>query len=133
MLDVIGSVLGKVLDLVGKAVQDKDKKNEITKELELAANEIEKLHHKDVQSARELAIAETKLSLKDPRAWVRPAWAFTALTMWVITLNQKGFVFEYWDYGIVSAVASFYFGSRAVEKIKSIRSKTNDVLGNWLK
>ena len=47
MLDAIATVLGKVFDLVGKAVTDKDKKNEIEKELELAANKIETLHHKD--------------------------------------------------------------------------------------
>ena len=133
MLDVIGTAFNKILELINKRVENKDAKNEIEKELQLAANEIEKLHHKDVQSARELGIAETKLSLKDPRAWVRPAWALTALVMWVITLEQKGFVFEYWDYGIVSAVASFYFGSRAVEKVKAVINKKNDIVGSWLK
>ena len=131
MIDAIAGALKKVFELIGKRVEDKDAKNEIEKELklaenelELAANEMEKLHHQDVQSARDLGIAETKLSLKDPRAWVRPAWAFSALVMLIITLHGKGWAFEYWDYGIVSAVATYYFGSRAVEKIKEIKKKT---------
>ena len=131
MLGVISGVLNKVLEIIGKRVEDKDTKNEIERELKIASNEIEKLHHQDVQSARDLGIAETKLSLKDPRAWVRPAWAFSALTMWIITLYHKGWVFEYWDYGIVSAVATYYFGSRAVEKIREIKKNKSITLEDW--
>lgn len=134
ILDVIGEAFNKVIELINKRVPDKDKQEEIRKELQLAANEIEKVHFEDINSARELAKTEVSLSLKDPRAWVRPAWALTALFLWVLNLHNKGFAFDWADYSVIFSVASFYFGSRFFEKRQKIKSiSANSVIGNWLK
>lgn len=135
---MIGTILskllgkGKVFDVISEAVTDKDKVAEIKRDLELASFEIEQELLKDVESARQLGIAETALSLKDPRSWVRPAWAFTALFMWILSMYHSNWVFNYWDYGVVGAIVTYYFGSRLVEKRKAMGVKEN-LLKGWLK
>ena len=135
ILSVIGKVFDKIMEVVSKRVPDKDKQEEIEKELRLARNEIEKVHFEDINSARKLAKAEIGISLKDPRAWVRPAWAFTALFMWVLSIYHKNWMFDWADYSVIFSVASFYFGSRFFEKKQKIKSMSNmnSVLGSWLK
>lgn len=111
------SIIGTV---VTRLVPDKAKAKEIMldikKEIILHKQEMETMLLEDVQNARTLAIAELKLSLKDPRAWVRPTWAFVTLGLWIITVSQKSWAFDYWDYGIVGSIVTFYFGSRFLEK-----------------
>ncbi len=115
------TVVGSVIDrLVPDLHQKKKIMLEIKKEFAQHENELDKLLLEDVELSRELAIAQTTLSMKDPRAWVRPAWAFVALGMWVITLAQKGWAFDYWDYGIISSIVTFYFGSRVLEKRRAM-------------
>jgi hypothetical protein len=134
ILDVVSKAFDKIMEVVSKRVVDKDKQEEIRKELKLAANDIEKVHFEDINSARELSKAEVALSLKDPRSWVRPAWAFSALFMWVLQLGHKQWAFDWADYSVIFSVASFYFGSRFFEKRQKIKNiAENNVLGNWLK
>lgn len=117
------SIIGTVID---KLVPDKAKAKEIMLEIQREAakheQDMEKDLLEDVQSARQLAIAEMVLTWKDPRTWVRPAWAFAGLVMWIITVANKTWVFNYWDYGIVTSIVAFYFGSRYLEKRKAMRA-----------
>jgi hypothetical protein len=113
------TVVGSVIDrLVPDLHLKKRIMLEIQKEFAQHENEIDKMLLEDVKLARNLAIAQTALSFKDPRAWVRPAWGFVALGMWIITLAQKGWAFDYWDYGVVGSIVTFYFGARTLERIK---------------
>jgi hypothetical protein len=116
---IVGSVINRLVPDLNKR---KEFQQELEKEFQKHENEIDKMLLEDVESARQLSIAQTGLSFKDPRAWVRPAWGFVALGMWIVTLSQKSWAFDYWDYGVVGSIVTFYFGARTLERIKK-RSK----------
>ena len=119
--DILGKLFGngKVFETIQKAIPDKDKQAQIAGELKLAALDIEKIREQDMSDARSLAAQETKVSLKDPRAWPRPAWAFSALVVWLVTIVKSGWEIGIHDYAIIGSVVTFYFGIRTYEKIKN--------------
>ena len=129
--EILGKLVGEseLFKTIQKAIPDKDKQAEIEKELKLAAVDIEKIREQDMGDARALAAQETKLSLKDPRAWPRPAWAFSALFIWIVSLVKTHFELTIHDYAIIGSVVTFYFGIRTYEKIKN----GTPFLGNKLK
>ena len=49
----------------------------------------------------------------------RPYIAMIAGTAWLISLITKNFKLDYYDYGVIGSVLSFYFGFRHFEKIKA--------------
>jgi hypothetical protein len=118
------TIVGSVID---RLVPDINKKKEIMYEIQQEyfkyEQEIDKMLLEDTKDARELAKAETVLNIKDPRSWVRPAWAFISLGLWIVSLAQKGWAFDYWDYGIIGSIVTFYFGSRVLEKQRALRKK----------
>ena len=116
--DILG-LLGGVFDGLKKRIPDQAQRDEIEKELKLAAAEIDKIREEDMSDARSLAAQETKVSFKDPRAWPRPAWAFSALVVWLVTIVKSGWEIGIHDYAIIGSVVTFYFGIRTYEKIKN--------------
>jgi hypothetical protein len=73
----------------------------------------------DMKSAREV-FADISNKFSDIwRTIPRPYIAMIAGTAWLISFWQKEFVLDYYDYGVIGSVLSFYFGFRHSEKIKA--------------
>jgi hypothetical protein len=73
----------------------------------------------DLKSAREMFAGISNKFSDILRTIPRPYIAMIAGTAWLISLIAKNFVLDYYDYGVIGSVLSFYFGFRHIEKVKT--------------
>ena len=136
-MGIIGTIFGSklvndVVGIVDKFVPDKTKKQEfefeLKKMLEQNNSEYEKMLLEDVNSARNLAAKQAEQShgkfIEIYRSLPRPTIALISTFLWgyiilsrVIT-GMPHLVLNHFDYGLIGAVFTFYFGSRTFEKLK---------------
>jgi hypothetical protein len=136
MAGVIGKIVGKLLGigrkkpeetLVGKVVTrlipDKAGQERFFAELEREYKEHEHEYSMailaDLKSAREMFSGISNKFSDILRTIPRPYIAMIAGTAWLISLVAKDFKLDYYDYGVIGSVLSFYFGFRHIEKVKT--------------
>ena len=92
---------------------------EIEKELREHEHEYSMAILTDIRNAREMFAGISNKFSDILRTIPRPYIAMIAGTAWLISLWQKQFVLDYYDYGVIGSILSFYFGFRHREKIKA--------------